>query len=370
MSEVFYTNLRTKPTDNLLDKMERLVKRAGMMSINFDRQFVAVKIHFGEAGNLAYLRPNYAARLVSLIGKAGGKPFLTDSNTLYTGARSNAVDHLQCATANGYNPLSAGAPVIIADGLKGTCFREVDIQGRYCPRPKIGSAIADADIVISMNHFKGHEMTGFGGAFKNLGMGSASVAGKLELHAASQPYIIADACRGCGVCAKYCAQHAISMVNHKAVIDKAKCVGCGQCVALCQSEAAVVNQDETSERLNYKIAEYALAVIKDKPNFHINFIMNVSPECDCWNHNDAAIVPDLGIMASFDPVALDKASADMVCNAPVLHTHNRLGDRFPDDDLCGKDKFHLVHPDTDWMAGLRYAEEMGMGSMDYKLIEV
>ncbi len=370
MSKVFFTNLRTKPNDNLLDKLERLVRRAGMMSIAFDKQFVALKIHFGETGNMAYLRPNYAARMVSIIRGAGGKPFLTDSNTLYSGYRNNAVDHLECAVANGYNPLSTGANVIIADGLKGTSYREIDLGGKYCPKPKIGAAVADADIVISLNHFKGHEMAGFGGALKNLGMGSASVGGKLELHAASKPYIDTQSCRGCGVCARYCAQQAIAIVDRKASIDHAKCVGCGQCVALCQFEAAVVNQDETSERLNYKIAEYAQAVVKGKPNFHVNFIMNVSPECDCWGHNDAAVVPDLGIMASFDPVALDMASADMVNKAPVLHTHNRLGDKYPDDDLCGQDKFHLIHPDTDWLAGLQYAEQIGLGSMTYDLIEV
>ena len=370
MSKVYFTNLRTKPNDNLLDKLERLVRRAGMMSIAFDKQFVALKIHFGETGNMAYLRPNYAARLVSVIRKAGGKPFLTDSNTLYSGYRNNAVDHLECAVANGYNPLSTGANVIIADGLKGTSFREIDLGGKYCPKPKIGAAVADADIVISLNHFKGHEMVGFGGALKNLGMGSASVGGKLELHAASKPYIDTQACRGCGVCARYCAQQAIAIVDRKASIDHAKCVGFGQCVALCQFEAAVVNQDETSERLNYTIAEYAQAVVKDKPNFHINFIMNVSPDCDCWGHNDAAVVPDLGIMASFDPVALDMASADLVNNTPILHTHNRLSDKFPDDDLRGQDKFHLIHPDTDWLAGLQYAEQIGLGSMSYDLIEV
>ena len=285
-SKVFFTNLHTTPSSNLLDKMERLIKQAGIESIDFKDQFVAIKIHFGEPGNLAYLRPNYAARLATLLRSWGAKPFLTDCNTLYSGRRANAVDHLQSAMENGYNPISAQCQVIIADGLKGTEYREIPLNGEYCKAPKIGSALADADIVISMTHFKGHEQAGFGGALKNLGMGGASVGGKLELHCNSQPKIETENCKGCNICVKHCA-HDLNQ-NHKAEIDYTKCVGCGQCVALCQHDAAVMGECDTSERLNYKIAEYTQAILKDKPHFHISFIMNVSPECDCWNHNDAA----------------------------------------------------------------------------------
>lgn len=372
-SKVYFTNLRTTPSSNLLDKMERLVKRAGIANIDFKNQFVAIKIHFGEPGNLAYIRPNYAARLVSLLRELGAKPFLTDCNTLYSGRRSNAVDHLQSAMENGFNPMSAGCNVIIviiADGVKGTDYREIEIDGQYCKAPKIGAAIADADIIISMNHFKGHEQAGFGGALKNLGMGCASVGGKLELHCASQPRIDTEACKGCNICVKHCAHDAIHLNNNrKAEIDYERCVGCGQCVALCQYDGAVMGEGDTSERLNYKIDEYTKAVLADKPHFHVSFIMNVSPECDCWNHNDAAIIPDLGIAASFDPVALDKACADMVINAPIIGG-NKLAETHPHEHLEGEDKFHLIHPDTNWQAGLRYAEEIGLGSQAYELITV
>ena len=188
-SKVYFTNLRTNSKTNLLDKMERVVRRAGIANIDFQKQFVAIKIHFGEPGNLAYIRPNYAARMADIIRSLGGKPFLTDSNTLYSGGRSNAVDHLHSAMENGFNPISARCEVIIADGLKGTECREIEIDGEYCKAPKIGSAIADADIILSMTHFKGHEQTGFGGVLKNLGMGAASVAGKLELHSDAQPKV-------------------------------------------------------------------------------------------------------------------------------------------------------------------------------------
>ena len=370
-SKVYFTNLRTTPSSNLLDKMERLVKRAGITNIDFKNQFVAIKIHFGEPGNLAYIRPNYAARMATLLRSLGAKPFLTDCNTLYSGRRSNAVDHLESAMENGFNPISAKCEVIIADGLKGTDYREIEINGEYCKAPKIGAAIVDADIVLTMNHFKGHEQTGFGGALKNLGMGCASVGGKLELHSASQPIIDRENCKSCNICVKHCAHDAIHLDGNKiATIDYEKCVGCGQCVALCQYDAAVMGDGDTSERLNYKIAEYSKAVLLDKPNFHISFIMNVSPECDCWNHNDAAIVPDLGIAASFDPVALDKACADIVINAPILETGNRLSDSPHHDHLEGCDKVHIMHPETNWQAGLEHAEKIGLGTQEYELITV
>ena len=368
---VYFSDLRTSPTSNLLDKMERLLKRAGIGQLPLKDSFTAIKIHFGEPGNLAYIRPNYAARMANLLRSFGAKPFLTDCNTLYSGRRSNAVDHLQSAMENGFNPISAQCQVIIADGLKGTDYREIPIDGEYCPAPKIGTAIADADIIISMNHFKGHEQAGFGGALKNLGMGCASVGGKLELHASSQPKVDIENCIGCNICVKHCAHDAIHLnAGRKAEIDYAKCVGCGQCVALCQHDAAVVSDWDTSERLNYKIAEYSVAVLKDKPHFHISFIMNVSPECDCWNHNDAAIIPDLGMLASADPVALDKACADLVIQAPVLHSDNVLAKKHEHEDLCGCDKFHMIHPDTDWLAGLRHAEKIGLGTMNYELIKI
>ena len=370
-SQVFFTNLRTTPTSNLLDKMERLVRRAGIAGIDFENRFAAIKIHFGEPGNMAYLRPQYAARMAGLLRSLGAKPFLTDANTLYSGRRANAVDHLQSAMENGYNPISAQCQVIIADGLKGIDYREIEIDGEYCKAPKIGAAVADADIVISMTHFKGHEQTGFGGTLKNLGMGCASVGGKLELHCAAQPVVKTENCRGCNICVKHCAHDAIHLnPERKAEIDYSKCVGCGQCIALCQYDSASMGANDTSERLNYKIAEYTKAVLKDKPNFHVSFIMNVSPECDCWKHNDAAVVPDLGIAASFDPVALDKACADLVIHAPALQTVNRLTESRPHEHLEDTDKFRLMHPDTDWLAGLTHAEKIGIGNMQYELIEV
>ena len=369
-AKVYFTNMRTTPQCNLIDKMERVVRQAGIADIDFKNKFAAIKIHFGEPGNLAYLRPQYAARMAAVVRSLGGRPFLTDSNTLYTGRRANAVDHLQSAMENGYNPISAQCPVIIADGLKGTDYREIVIDGEYCKTAKIGTAIVDADVVISMNHFKGHEQAGFGGALKNLGMGAASRGGKLELHSGSQPRIKEHKCVGCSMCARHCAHGAISMVDHKAVIDYSRCVGCGQCIAMCQYNAAVPGASDTTERLNYKIAEYTAAVLKDKPHFHVSFIVDVSPECDCWNHNDAAVVPNIGILASYDPVALDQACADLVIAAPALKSDNVLHCNHDHGTLEGEDKFHLLHPDTHWRAALEHGEKIGLGTREYELITV
>lgn len=368
-SKVYFTNLRTSPGNSLLHKLERLVKTAGINQIDFKDKFVAIKIHFGEYGNVAYVRPNYAAVIVDIIKKLGGKPFLTDSNTLYSGSRDNAVDHIHTAMVNGFNPIATGCDVIIADGLRGKDERIVDIGGKYSPEPKIGAAIAEADIVISITHFKGHEMAGFGGTLKNLGMGSGSVAGKQDMHSTAQPKIELDNCIGCRICEKNCNHDAIHVVDRKAVINYDNCVGCGQCVALCKSGGAVMSSTESGEILNYKIAEYTKAVLNGKPNFHVSFIMNVSPECDCWGHNDAAIVPDLGIAASFDPIALDQACADIVNKAPTLQTANALAEK-EHEHTHEHDKFHHLHPDTNWQAGLRYGEEIGLGTRDYELVSV
>ena len=319
---------------------------------------------------MAYLRPNYAARLVRMLKSKEAVPFLTDCNTLYWGRRANAPSHLEAAFENGYNPLATDCQVIIADGIKGTDYREVGIDLELCKSAKIGSAIADADIIISMNHFKGHELTGFGGALKNLGMGCASVGGKLFLHSGSSPEIHEKNCTGCRICEKYCAHDAIKVGNDKiAHIDYEKCVGCGQCVAVCQYDSARVVWKSSSETVCKRISEYALAAVKDKPSFHINFIMDVSPNCDCWDANDFPVVPDIGIAASSDPVALDQACADMVKKAPAL-PGSVIRDKHSDGDLSGKDKFQIAHPDTNWQSGIEHAVKIGLGNSNYELIKV
>jgi uncharacterized Fe-S center protein len=369
-SKVYFTNLRTRPPQNLLKKLENLVIKAGIESIDFRKKFVAIKIHFGEPGNLAYLRPNYAATVVKLLKSKEAFPFLTDTNTLYFGRRSNAPSHLEAAFENGYNPLVTDCPVIIADGLKGTDFREIEVNLELTGSAKIGAAIADADIIITMNHFKGHELTGFGGTVKNLGMGCASVGGKLFLHSGSSPRIYEKNCTGCRVCEKYCAHGAIKVGKDKiAHINYEICTGCGQCVAVCQYDASRVSWQSTAEAACKRISEYAFAAIKDKPSFHISFIMNVSPDCDCWDSNDYPLVPDIGMAASFDPVALDQACVDMVLATPAL-PGSKIRESHKQSELKDEDKFRLAHPDTYWQAGIEHAEKIGLGTTGYELITV
>ncbi len=369
-SKVWFTNLRVKPSQNLLKKLENLVIKAGIENIDFKKKLVAIKIHFGEPGNLAYIRPNYAAQIVKLLKSKEAIPYLTDCNTLYYGRRSNGPSHIEAAFENGFNPMVTGCPVIIADGVRGTDHREIPLDMEYCKTAKIGAQIADSDIVISLNHFKGHELTGFGGALKNLGMGCASVGGKLFLHSGSSPKVYEPNCTGCRACEKYCAYGAIKVGKDKiAHIDYSKCVGCGQCVAVCQYDSSRVVWSPNSEIVCNRITEYAYAVIKDKPSFHVNFIMNVSPDCDCWDSNDYPLVPDLGMAASFNPVALDKACADLVMAAPAL-PGSKICEDLSKGDLAGEDKFRLAHPNTFWLSGLQHAEKIGIGSVSYELIRI
>jgi len=368
-SKVFFTDMKTRPGKNMLQKLERLVKATGIEQIDFQDKFVAIKVHFGEPGNLAYIRPDYVAVIVDLIKKQGGKPYLTDANTLYFGKRSNAVDHLDTASKHGFNPLGTGCNVVIADGIRGMDVTLVDIKGTHIKQAKIGSGIMDADIFISLSHFKGHEQAGFGGAIKNIGMGSASRAGKLEMHSSAQPIIRYNRCIGCNMCVKHCNYGAITLdEKRKAVINYDLCVGCGQCVASCSYGSAVAGGNEEAGKFVEKISEYALAVVQNRPSFHVNFIMDVSPNCDCWSMNDRAIVPNIGIAASFDPVALDMACVEMVNQAPgIQYSQVHEADcEFKE----GKDKFGHIHHHTNWYAGMVHGEKIGLGSIQYDLIKL
>jgi uncharacterized Fe-S center protein len=367
-SNVFMTDMRAKPGRSLTHKFVALVEKAGFKEMDLARKYVAIKMHFGEPGNLAFIRPNYAARLARMVSKAGGVPFLTDANTLYSGGRGNAVDHLASAAQNGFTRVVVGCDVIIADGLRGTEYREIEIGQKHFRSAKIASAVADADVLITLSHFKGHELAGFGGAIKNLGMGCGSRGGKLEMHSASKPRILEKNCTSCGMCVKSCPQEAITLTpDHKvASIDYDKCIGCGQCIAMCQYDAAQAVWNESAENATEKIAEYALAVVKDRPCLHVNFITDVAPLCDCYGYNDAAMVSDMGIAASSDPVALDRACADLVNDAPLSP-----GTRLEGMGLApGDDKFGAANPNTSWQAGLAYAESIGLGSQSYRLQHV
>lgn len=365
-AKVYYTDFRAKIGEGLPTKLKHLIKAAGIGDIDMDGKFVAIKMHFGELGNLSFLRPNYARAVADVVKEQGGVPFLTDCNTLYPGSRKNAIEHLYCAWENGFTPLTVGCPVIIGDGLKGTDDIEVPVEGgEYIKAAKIGRAVMDADVFISLSHFKGHEMTGFGGAIKNIGMGCGSRAGKMEMHSAGKPLVKQENCIGCKRCAKVCAHDAPFFTDGKASIDHNKCVGCGRCIGVCPKDAIVAASDESNDILNCKIAEYSKAVLDGRPNFHISLVIDVSPYCDCHAENDAAIVPDVGFFASFDPVALDVACADAVNAQPPI-TNTALSEA----DHEGHDHFGAIFPTTNWRSCVEHAVKLGLGNTEYELIQV
>jgi uncharacterized Fe-S center protein len=356
--------MRCKIGVSILSKLESLMDLAKFSSINFKKKFTAVKMHLGEPGNLSFLRPNFAKTVVDKIKGLGGRPFLTDCGTLYVGRRNDALSHLEAAWENGFGPLSAGCPILIADGLRGNDDYEVTVEnGELVKTALIGRAIMDADIVISLSHFKGHEQTGFGGAIKNLGMGSGSKAGKMIMHNDGKPTVEADVCQSCGQCRLNCAHEAIKFKNRKAFINIDKCAGCGRCIGACNYNAISVAWDSANDSLNKKMAEYAKAVVQNRPNFHINVVNQVSPFCDCHFENDAAVVPDIGIFLGFDPVAVDAASIDAVNKASTLA--GTIVDEIKDP---GGDLFTKIHPTTDWRSQLEHAEKIGLGLRAYELI--
>jgi uncharacterized Fe-S center protein len=371
-SKVYFTNLHVTTKTSLPDKLEKIFHKAGFDSIISPRDLVAIKLHFGEPGNLAYIRPPFVRRVVNIVKKLEGRPFLTDANTLYVGRRANAVDHLESAIENGFDYAVAGAPLIIADGLTGKDYVKVPINGKHFKEVNIGSAAHHADAMIVLTHFKGHELMGFGGAIKNMGMGLGSRSGKQQMHSDVLPSVKDDKCIGCQKCSLWCPAQAMEMVpgenkaGRKAHIMDSKCWGCGECVATCPSGAIVPKWRTTPEAAQEKMAEYALGAVSGKKDkvAYITFLMNVSPNCDCMPQNDIPIVQDIGILASTDPVALDKACVDMVNSLPALAGSVIEGKQ------AGDDKFRAVYPAIDWMPQLKHAQELGLGSLEYEIIEI
>lgn len=370
-SKVYFTDFRTHVGVSLTEKLQRLIKKAGMTDIDMDGKFVAIKMHFGELGNLSYLRPNYAKAVADVVKECGGKPFLTDCNTLYPGSRKNALEHLDCANINGFNTITTGCQIIIGDGLRGTDDIAVPVRnGEYCKEAYIGRAVMDADIFISLTHFKGHESTGFGGAIKNIGMGCGSRAGKMQQHNSGKPIVHADLCRGCRRCAKECGSDAITYENGKAIIHQDICKGCGRCIGACAFDAIENQNWDANEILGRKMAEYSQAVCDGRPTFHISLVRDISPNCDCHGENDAPILPDVGIFASFDPVALDQACVDACLHATPM-PNSQLSDNLADPHWHHHhDNFLDSNPNVRWKETLEHAEKIGLGTREYELIKM
>jgi uncharacterized protein len=372
-SKVYFTDFRTALGEGLPSKLKRLIKSAGIEQVDMDNKFVAIKMHFGELGNLSYLRPNYAKAVADVVKELGGNPFLTDCNTLYPGSRKNALEHLECAWENGFTAQTVGCPILIGDGLKGTDDITVPVVGgEYIKEAKIGHAIMDADVFISLTHFKGHEMTGFGGTIKNIGMGCGSRAGKKDQHNNGKPSIIPEQCIGCRRCQRECANNGLMFdaEQKKMMINTENCVGCGRCLGACNFNAIMFTNSAANAELNCRMAEYTKAVVDGRPCFHISLVVDVSPNCDCHNENDAAILPNLGMFASLDPLALDQACVDACMSASPLPNSQLSDNMLKTDFEDHHDHFTNSTPESEWRTCLAHAEKIGIGNREYDLIVV
>lgn len=333
MAIVYFLDLRKKYRDNVLKVFDRFIDTADGLKVLRKNSPSAIKLHVGEAGNINYVNPRYVQRLVELVQQAGGTSFLTDTTTLYAGRRFRADLHIALAREHGFD----FAPMIIADGLHGDDYVEVD-------GAKIASLFDHIDTLFCVSHFKGHLNCGFGGALKNLGMGCSAKGGKLEMHSKSKPYIDEDLCTACLTCLDYCIHGAIKKKETRVTIDRKACTGCAGCMVVCPERAIRFSWDAASSEIQKGIAKHAASAIKDKKVFYLNFLINISPNCDCFQTDEPMIAEDVGILASFDPVSIDQACYDLV-----------------------KDPIDALHPEVDAQEQLAYAEEFGAGERTYEL---
>jgi uncharacterized Fe-S center protein len=368
--KVYLTSIdaHEKKENNLLNKLERLYNATGFTQKLKPNMLVAVKTHFGEEGATRHIRPTYIAKLVESIKKSGARPFITDTNTYYVDHRHNAVEHLYTAMRHGFYPPSVNAPIVIADGLQGWDYVDIPIKGKHFTSVQIASALHHSNAIVAASHFKGHVVTGFGGAIKNMGIGAASRAMKLNIHGARA--LISPRCNGCGDCVDKCPQNAIAISGGRGVVDRDRCDSCGQCSLHCYNDA--IDPDwpggslYTREELQERVAEYALGAIRGKEGktVYFNFLMDVTPDCDCEPWADHPIVKDIGILASTDMVAIDQASVDLV-NAQKGTPETLLKTNLNE----GQDKFKAINQ-VNWETQLTHGENIGLGTRDHQIINV
>jgi len=350
-SKVYFISVKESDSREVIrSKFIKLLDQSTILDCVSQDEKVAIKLHFGEEGNTGFVSPVYVKEVVQRINTRKAEAFITDTNTLYRGRRAVTEEHLEIAREHGFSEEATGAKIKIADGEN----LDILINQKFIKVAHIAPFFKEVDTIIDVAHFKGHIMTGFGGALKNIGMGCASREGKLSQHSDVSPIIMVDACIGCGNCVNVCPVNAISLKNDVACIDGDKCIGCASCIAVCPNHAIDVNWESGGDCLQEKMIEYASAVLqKLKKKFaFINFALKITKECDCLAKDDPRIAPDVGILASSDPVSVDKASLDLVAKA------------------CGKDIFKEVHPERNGMKQLNYAKELGLGSLEYELVEI
>lgn len=344
MAEVYFKSASTPYAKDALHlAMEKLFEKVNRVEKN---DIVAIKLHMGELGNIGYIRPIFVRKIVDLVKKHGGKPFITDTTTLYGGHRGNAIDYLQTSAINGFSISSMGCPVIIADGLRGNDYRIVEINGN---KIQVASAIYEADSLIVLSHFKGHGMSGFGGAIKNLGMGCTSKAGKAWQHAKSKPLYDKSRCVLCMKCLKFCPANAIEF-DGEIKINYEQCFGCGACTVLCEQRCFYMDSNHDFQKRIVITAKAVTKKFDGKVSF-FNFLMDITPRCDCCSFADKPLINDIGILASLDAVSIDKASYDLVCSS------------------AGKDIFYEIHG-VDGRIQITEGKEIGLGEENYQLIEI
>lgn len=334
-------------------KLKYLIDESKVLDFIQKKDKVVLKLHFGEEGNTGFVRPEHVRVVSDAAISRGGSVNMSDTNTLYRGRRLNSKDHLRLAYEHGFTQETTNADLIIPDDNQEKNIVCVEINQKFIKLAKVARVFIDADALIAVSHFKGHILTGFGGALKNVGMGCATRQGKLAQHCDLAPIVHTDRCIGCGECEIICPVKAINLVNKKSVVNSAKCIGCASCLAVCPSMAMFIDFKAGSQ-VQDKMVEYSLAVLKDKKekSGFINFAIKINKECDCWGMENPRIAPDVGILASIDPVSVDQASFDLVSQ------------------ICGKDIFKDAHPDQDSTRQLYYAQDIGLGSLEYELIKL
>ncbi len=351
--QVFFIPAREKEGSKSLSEKTKKIFQKLNFTQNIDKKsLVALKIHFGEKGNKGYIKPLWLLDTIGILKGHSQRVFLTDTNTLYVGNRSNAVDHAMLAHGHGFKAERLGIPVVIADGLIGRNSDDIPVHKQRITTCKIASLFVDSDALLCLSHFTGHILTGFGAALKNLGMGCASRAGKLDQHSDVHPRVNPKYCNLCKTCFDFCPEQAISEKDEKAFIDSKKCIGCGECLVVCPYGAVKMTWDNDMVRVQEKMAEYAYAVdqIFGEKIAYINFLIHMTKDCDCMCKSEAPFSDDIGILGSCDPVALDQASVDMV------------------NEQSGKDILRKKN-DIDWSVQLRHGEKIGLGSRDYQIVK-